>query len=123
MESCEEIGRKIRSFEERLLDPAIRASAGELNSLLADDFLEIGSSGGVWNKQKVLEVLPQAPGVKFSISQFKAISLGPRLALASYRVERTTKSRGDITRSLRSSIWRFHDGRWQIVFHQGIPIK
>ncbi|WP_052414518.1 nuclear transport factor 2 family protein [Paenibacillus sp. FSL R5-0345] len=40
----------LRELEEKLLKPEIRSSPEEISKLLADDFFEIGSSGGTWYK-------------------------------------------------------------------------
>ena len=45
-----------RELEERLLQPDVRSSAEEIAKLLADEFIEFGSSGRVFNKHHVIEV-------------------------------------------------------------------
>lgn len=41
----------LRELEERLLQTDVRKSPEELDQLLADDFVEIGSSGRLFNKK------------------------------------------------------------------------
>nr|WP_242947776.1 hypothetical protein [Desulfosporosinus lacus] len=45
--------------------------------------------------------------------------LAPDVVLATYRAVKSNESREEMRNSLRSSIWKFLDGRWQMVFHQG----
>jgi hypothetical protein len=96
----------LRRLEEELLNPEFRRSPDQVGALLSDDFVEFGSSGGVYNKQQVIEALEQE---------------GPGVILVTYRTiqeggpETTQKSR------LRSSIWKLIEDRWQMVFHQGTP--
>jgi hypothetical protein len=49
----------LRRLEEELLKPEVRRSPGQVGVLLSDDFVEFGSSGGVFNKQQVIEALEQ----------------------------------------------------------------
>ena len=50
---------RILALERKLLDPDVRASSQELDRLIADDFVEFGSSGRIWNKRDVLSALPR----------------------------------------------------------------
>jgi hypothetical protein len=45
----------IKALEQSLLDPYVRQSTGQLNKLIADDLLEFGSSGKVYNKQNCIK--------------------------------------------------------------------
>ncbi len=53
-----EVSDEIRALEERLLTREARADREQLDSLIADDFFEFGSSGRVWDKAAVLRELP-----------------------------------------------------------------
>jgi hypothetical protein len=110
-----------RELEGRLLDPATRHSPGSLNALLADEFVEFGSSGRVFDKEGTMAALRGEAAVDASIEGFRTAALAEGLALATYRlVERRADAEAPEC-SLRSSVWRLRDGRWQIVFHQGTP--
>ncbi|WP_242966799.1 DUF4440 domain-containing protein [Desulfosporosinus sp. FKA] len=87
--------------------------------LLADDFVEFGSSGRTYDKIQVVEGLPHSPTVPTVIEDFQVKVLSSYVVLATYRAVKANESREEMRNSLRSSIWRFTDGRWQIVFHQG----
>jgi hypothetical protein len=109
---------EIRSLEERLLDPSVRASPEQLNH-----FLEVGQSGLQYDKAESIEGLTSESGTppEFVISQFQARSLAPQLVLVTYRIAKRTGSSEQVQYSLRSSLWQQRSGRWQIVFHQGTP--
>jgi len=111
----------IRQMEERLLLPEVRKSIKELDEILADDFIEIGSSG-VYNKPQIIESLKDEPPTQRSLADFKAFNLAPDVILVTYRVVKYSPSDRSPVFSLRSSIWKFLDGRWQMVFHQGTPV-
>nr|WP_242876402.1 DUF4440 domain-containing protein [Desulfosporosinus hippei] len=53
------------------------------------------------------------------IEDFQVKVLATDVVLATYRAVKTNESREEMRNSLRSSIWKFIDGRWQMVFHQG----
>ena len=114
--------RDLKQLEEKLLEPRVRSSAEAMEGLLADEFLEIGSSGRIYNKQQTLEALGRETATRWSLSDFRALWLAPDLALTTYRVSRFTSQDGQTATSLRSSIWAIKDGRWQLVFHQGTPV-
>lgn len=110
----------LEALERALLDPAIRADRVRLDSLIADDFLEIGASGAVFGKAEVLAQLPGESGVALEALSMRVQRVGVDVARVLYIVSRDAD--GDVRRSLRSSWWRLEaEGRWCMVFHQGTP--
>ncbi len=108
-------------LEERLLRPEIRQSPAVLVTLLDDQFVEFGSSGQTYDKGSIIKALLSEQTVRMSISEFRSTTLAPGLALVTYRVVAHLPD-GRERHSLRSSIWRFTDGSWRMIFHQGTPI-
>lgn len=101
---------ELRALEELLLTSETRTSRDDLDRLLADDFVEFGSSGGVYTKAEVISAVPLTePCVDCTISEFRALALAPDAVLVTYR----------LPGSLRSSVWRRDVGGWRMVFHQG----
>jgi hypothetical protein len=113
------LSEQIYQLEDRLLQPEIRRSKEEIAKLLVDDFVEFGSSGRIFDKIQVVEGLPHSPTVPMVIEDFQIKVLSSNVVLATYRVVRTNEPREEMKNSLRSSIWKFIDKRWQMVFHQG----
>jgi hypothetical protein len=104
-------------LEKRLLEPKVRLNPSELEKLLADGFFEFGSSGNVWYKDDFVEA---GLGVrKMTLYDFDIHPLSEDVVLTTYRVKDETRRQ----HTLRSSIWKFIDGRWQMFFHQGTPTK
>jgi aminoglycoside 6'-N-acetyltransferase len=101
----------IEVLEQSLLDSCVRQSTGQLNKLIADDFLEFGSSGKVYNKQECIK--PDETSRKFAVSEFKIKELSKDVTLATYK---TTE---DGIAALRSSIWKRYGDEWKMIFHQG----
>ncbi|SFM47684.1 hypothetical protein SAMN04487943_1219 [Gracilibacillus orientalis] len=54
-----------------------------------------------------------------SLYDFDIHPLSSDCVLATYRVKDKTRKQDP----LRSTIWKFIDGRWQMFFHQGTIIK
>lgn len=52
---------------------------------------------------------------------FQVKLLSPDVVLTTYRVVKLSEKRSETGHSLRSSIWKSIDKRWQMVFHQGTP--
>jgi hypothetical protein len=88
-------------------------------ALLADDFVEIGSSGRVFTKPAIIESLRHEAPADRCLTEFRAKLLAPGVVLTTYRV--VARRAPDVRRicSLRSSIWKLQDGCWQMIFHQG----
>jgi GNAT superfamily N-acetyltransferase len=107
-----------RDLEEELLKPETRASPDRVGYLLADDFIEFGSSGGVFNKRQIIEALRQEardPAHRVLLADFSVRQLASNVMLVTYRA--TSEAAGGSR--LRSSIWKLIDDRWQMLFHQG----
>jgi hypothetical protein len=106
--------KQICELEQQLLNPETRTNIDQLDKLLADDFFEFGSLGNVWYKND--SVGGEGLSVrKMSLYDFELHPLSDKVVLATYRVKDETREQN----TLRSSIWKFEDGRWQMFFHQG----
>ncbi|MEH2215956.1 MAG: DUF4440 domain-containing protein [Nostoc sp.] len=115
----------LRELEERLLQADVRKSAKDVMDLLADEFIEFGSSGRVFNKQQIIDSLqnePIAPVTQRSITEFKTLVLATGVILVTYHIVRYLSGEQPVN-SLRSSIWKFNNDRWKIIFHQGTLVR
>ena len=115
------LSEELRKLEESMGRPEIRRSPELLTQLLADDFREFGSSGRVFDKKQIIDALQEQPRLQLWLEEFDVKQLAPDLALVTYRGNCRLVDSDKISRSLRSSIWRNRDGRWQVLFHQGTP--
>jgi hypothetical protein len=111
-----------RRLEEKLLNPVKRKSLPELQELLSDDFIELGSSGKIYNKQQVIDSLQNESSNQISMCEFNIKELTQGTVLVTYISEKLNPQSGNKNKSLRSSIWKLTDGNWKIVFHQGTNI-
>ena len=113
---------EIKTLEEKLLNPLIRKSSIEVSKLLADDFIEYGSSGLIYNKQIVINDLQSECPINFGTRDFKIKKLATDVILATYIAVKYNDTGIEESSSLRSSIWKLNDGNWQMIFHQGTKI-
>lgn len=111
---------KLEELERSLHRHGVRSSTRAVDELLAEDFLEIGSSGRVYDKAQITALLAAETGVlSVETDTFAFRKLAEGVVLVTYTTRITNEAE---TRSaLRSSIWRKTNGRWKIVFHQGTP--
>lgn len=118
---------KLRALEESLLSAEGRASPELIDRLLADDFLEIGSAGDMFGKAEALELLAEEARdghvYERAASDWSVRALAEDVALVTYKVVRYDRTDDSTAASLRSSIWQLCDRRWQLVFHQGSPLR
>ncbi len=114
-----DLSAMIQALEERLLKPEVRRSVEHVDALLADVFVEIGSSGKLYDKTQIMAALQIEVGVRYSLADFEVRELAPGVVLATYRTLRTAQ--GKVKQALRSSIWMLVEEHWQMVFHQGTP--
>lgn len=109
----ENLKAHLQALEESHTRLEVRKSTEQLDDILADAFFEIGSSGYMYDKQECLET-----GVvlaDMTIYQYEIYPLADDVTLATYFLVDTTRNRN----TLRSSIWKRIDGKWQLYFHQG----
>jgi hypothetical protein len=110
----------IQQLEEQLLQPDVRHSAQTLDDLLANEFVEFGSSGRVYSKQQIIENLTNEIPVPRTLKAFKTITLAPGVILTTYH-STCWEPDAPPVHSRRCSIWKLGNGRWQMIFHQGTP--
>jgi len=117
--TSEEIGLLLRAREQALLDPAVRRDRARVAELLADDFLEFGSSGRIWTRDSILDLLATESYDPPAMEEFQCDLIGEDVALVTYKTVRADAASGLRAEVLRSSIWIREAGDWRVRFHQG----
>jgi hypothetical protein len=112
-----------RRLEQDLHRSEVRSSRAAVSALLTDDFMEFGSSGKVYNKAAIIDALVQeAPSDPAALPEVYDFTVKPITAEAVLVLYRSVRRPDGVTpekQTLRSSIWKLIDGRWQMFFHQG----
>lgn len=114
------------SLEQSLHRPDVRSSRHVVSEMLADDFMEFGSSGRVYDKAVTVAALASEPGSETmplpTVSNFSVKLISADAALVTYKSTRPPTATTEARQTLRSSIWKMTGGRWKMLFHQGTPI-
>jgi hypothetical protein len=113
---------KLLELEKKLLDPDLRRTPEKLGPLLADDFMEFGSSGHAYDKQRVLFLLRRQNLARLIIEEFRVFEVSVSAALVTYRACSESSHTTASHYSLRSSLWMLRGDAWQMVFHQGTNV-
>lgn len=115
-----------RALEQKLHRPEVRRSPDAVRALLADEFIEFGSSGRVYDKTSIVEALAEESNAEAAlvpeVHHFTVQSIAPDVVLVTYRSSRCGTDGMAERTTLRSSIWKQIDGRWQMLFHQGTVV-
>jgi len=104
-------------LESALVDPAVRRSRDRVESLLHPDFIELGSSGRVYDRQMIVEMMGQEVSGDVILRDFETRDIAEDTVLVTYR---SIGQAGEEAR--RSSIWVKAADGWHIHFHQGTRI-
>src|SRR5438309_1473208 len=115
------LAEKLLELEKKLLDPDLRRTPEKLAPMLADDFVEFGSSGHAYDKQRILFLLKRQVPARLLIEEFRVLEVSTSAALVTYRACSESNRMG-ASRSLRSSLWVLRGDAWQMVFHQGTNV-
>lgn len=109
-------------LELSLITQSTRSSTEALTALLADDFIEYGSSGLVYTKEITIASLTDGPSPMYEIYDFEAIALSDSISQTRFKTRRVNLDGTELV-SLRSSLWKKNGEQWQMYFHQGTPVK
>lgn len=110
----EVIGRELA-----LLSPELRRSPGALEEILDPEFSEIGASGRLFTRASIMRALAEenpAETGDVEVTEMDAKVLADGLVLVTYLARNHARA------ARRSSLWRFSEGAWRIVFHQGTTL-
>lgn len=118
----EELKTLLYELETSLHKKEIRNSREQVGMLLADDFLEFGKSGMVFDKQSILDLLQsEETDLQIEVSDFSVKELAADVILVTYKGS-MLNDEGVTVSTLRSSIWVSKEGSWCMTFHQGTKI-
>src|SRR5215475_9919634 len=108
-------------LERELQTLECRRDRSRVGALLADDFIEVGASGRVWDRPSTLELLCAESGddAVIEVHDLTGSVIGDGLVMA-----RWDSNRGG-RRARRTSLWRREAAGWRLVYHQGtrLPVS
>lgn len=115
----EETATQLLHLEKSLLDPAVRCNSAQVSALLAEDFIEFGSSGRRWTRNEILNLLATEVYDPPAVEDFECRFISDGVVLVTYRAVRLNLKTHNRSVSLRSSLWTKESGVWLLRFHQG----
>ena len=116
----ESLKKHILQLENYLLKLEVRQSVEKTSELLSDNFTEFCSSGQIYHYNKGQAINEgNLQAIDWEIADFEINLLSNDCLLATYRLIKHSESNENKKYSLRSSIWKYFDGKWKMIFHQG----
>ncbi len=108
-------------LEKALLTDEVRISQQKLDELIHDDFIEFSQSGKQYGKKEVLDTFKnyQPDASQYETAHFRVRELSKDLAQITYETLSAPKNNTEKRIALRSSLWKYADNRWKMIFHQG----
>lgn len=107
----------LREAETALTDPEVRASEAALEELLHSEFTETSSTGEVYDRRTMIEMMTSETPGRVVIRDFHVDPVTDDVAVVSYRSVGTS---GQEVR--RTSLWVRSEDRWQLRHHQGTRV-
>lgn len=101
------------------------ADRAYLEGLIAEDYIEVGGSGRVYSRERVIDTVVdrydrEEPAVEYNVDEFAVRQIAPHMYLATYTLSQPDGHETRVTR--RSTIWTDSSGSWQVVYHQGTVV-
>ncbi len=116
-----EIYDKIRKLEIELHSKVARQSEQILNDLIANDFLEFGTSGNSSSKEDIIKRLPNSDHLEIDSFDFTIRKISIDVIQVIYKTKMVIED--EEVKSQRSSLWKNNNGQWQMIFHQSSKIS
>ncbi|AKO01688.1 DUF4440 domain-containing protein [Xanthomonas oryzae] len=108
----------LRTLEQRLRDPQLRADVQVLEASLDPAFGEFGTSGRRSTRSEVIAaVCASGVAADYQADGSECVRLAPDLASLHYRS--IDRRQGVERQALRSALWHRNAAGWQLLFHQG----
>ena len=105
--------------EKQLFEADQKHDMETINSIVADDFVDIARDGSMIGKQGLLKEIPTLKLLKYSQSGWDFDSMGPYAYSISYDSDATMIRDNKEARSQNhlNSVWIYRSGRWQMLLH------
>ena len=117
----------VQDCERALLTGAVRGDRTSAGLLVHQDFREVGASGRVWDRERILTLMEEeatAAPFRVEASDMVAVGLAPDVALVTYtsKMKGTFQGRKLPGLTYASALWVQRDGKWLEAFYQETPV-
>ncbi len=106
-------------LEESLWREETRFDRPYMEQVMADDFVEYGRSGQIYDRSSVLAVSCSPIEVVMPLPDFRVRLLSDHVAQVTY--DSHVVADGVVLSAHRSSIWSLEPDGWKLRFHQATP--
>jgi len=106
--------------EKKLFAADQKHDMATIQSLVADEFVDISEDGSSEGKSALLKEIPTIKLLKYAQKNYRVVSMGPYAYSISYESDATASGAdGKQTRSQHglNTVWIWRSGRWQILMH------
>ncbi|MFY2789876.1 DUF4440 domain-containing protein [Rhodococcus sp. MALMAid1271] len=107
----------VLALERELQTAQCRRDRARVETLLADDFSEVGASGAVWDKSSILDLLGTEDSKTIEVLELDGRLISAELVLVHWI------STVSGVHARRTSLWRHAASGWELVHHQGTPLR
>jgi hypothetical protein len=106
---------EVLELERELQTAECRRDRARVSALLAEDFIEVGASGRVWDCASTLGLLGEESGddAVIEVRHLTGRVIGDGFVMAHWDSHRGGR------RARRTSLWRRESSGWRLVHHQG----
>ncbi len=115
------IEKEILYLENQLLKSETRESEQKLNEIIDDELIEFSSNGKIYHYKKGDTFI--SPKINWEIIDFSIKQLSDFIVLATYKLIKHSEINLEQKYSIRSSVWKYKDDKWKMIFHQGTLTK
>ncbi len=115
------IREEILTLENELVKSEVRKSSEKIKELLTDDYVEYCSLGNEYHYKRgdIFQEQNDNTISNWEIIDFNIKELSNDCILALYKIIKHNNADEKKKYSLRSSIWKYTNGKWKMFFHQG----
>jgi hypothetical protein len=105
--------------EKQLFEADQKHDMDKINSIVADDFVDIARDGSSIGKQDLLKEIPTLTLLNYSQKNWDFDSMGPYAYSISYDSDATMIKDNKQARSQNhlNSVWIYRSARWQMLLH------
>ena len=113
------IAELIQQLELKLLQSDLTAHPGLIDELLAEDFEEIDHQGTIHSRNDVINwLMRKDSSIHWAFKDFRIKAISGDVVLAIYALQKPDQPDAEGGGSTRTSLWRYRNNQWKMVFHQ-----
>ena len=114
--------QRLKQYEIDLHRSDLRKNHQQLCALLHHDFLEIGRSGQIYDRNAIILALANEAPYQVWSQDYELKIISVDVALLTYHAAKLRTDGLLENCSVRSSLWKFEKEQWKMIFHQGTAL-